>query len=246
MSKRLFMLNALLGVVALGFASYIVWELVRPAGTPTAGRGRPAASASTTTPTLPLIEAPPGSYGIIASRNLFNPSRSEVATTAPAGPSGALVGVPRPTLYGVVLKDGAPVAYLEDPVTKRVAGYRVGDAVAGGTLASIAADSVVVARPDGSVDVRLHDPTKPRLAATPPAPGSPVPQPNVPGAQPPAVPTPQVPTLAPPPATTQVPRTPGPAYQTPQTAPTVPPGRRPLPPNLLRRVPDAPSDGSGQ
>src|SRR5919197_1502810 len=165
MSKRLLMLNALLGVVALGFASYIVWELVRPLGGPAGARGRPAPSAPTTTATAPLSEAPPGSYGIIASRSLFNPSRSEVASTVPTGPSGLVPGLPRPTLYGVVLKDGAPVAYLEDPVTKRVAGYRVGDAVGGGTLASIAADSVVVSRPDGSVDVRLHDPTKPRLAA---------------------------------------------------------------------------------
>ena len=60
-------------------------------------------------------------------------------------------------------------AYLEDPVVKRTFGYAVGDTLGGGRVESIAADRVVIGRGDGSVEVLLHDPSKPR--PTPPAPG---------------------------------------------------------------------------
>jgi len=59
-------------------------------------------------------------------------------------------------------------------MTKRVAAYRVGDPVAGGTLTTIAADRVIIARPEGPLDVRLRDPSKPRPApalAAPPSAG---------------------------------------------------------------------------
>jgi hypothetical protein len=64
-----------------------------------------------------------------------------------------------------VLRDGGSIAYLEDPTTKRVARYRVGDIVGGGTVRSIAPDHVVLARGDATVEVRLNDPSKPRVAA---------------------------------------------------------------------------------
>jgi hypothetical protein len=73
--------------------------------------------------------------------------------------------LPKPNLFGVVLLDGGPVAYLEDPVSKRVARYRVGDQVAGGTVQTIGSDTVTLARPEGQVMVRLHDPSRPRPAA---------------------------------------------------------------------------------
>ena len=57
-------------------------------------------------------------------------------------------------------------------MTKRVAAYRVGDQIAGGTLTTIAADRVIIARPEGPLDVRLRDPAKPRPAPTPTAPPS--------------------------------------------------------------------------
>jgi hypothetical protein len=125
--------------------------------------------------------------------------------------------LPKPNLFGVVVREGASIAYLEDPVTKRVAGYRQGDSIAGGTVQTISGDRVVLARPEGNVDVRLHDPSKPRPPA--PAPTSPpgtTPPRTMPGVPPGATPpAPGVPTTAEPPA----------------------PGRRPLPPNLLRRLP---------
>ncbi len=232
MPKRLLSLNALLVVLAAGLAGYVVWEAVSP---PPASRPSRARSVATGAPPAPALKqdvpATPAAYGIITSRNLFSPTRSDAPATGVVGAMPA-VQVPKPNLYGVVLRDGASLAYLEDPVTKRVAGYRVGDAVAGGTLKSIDADRVVLTRPEGTVDVRLHDPARPRPAIpgppTPPAGAGPLPPqtPTIPGLIPPATPAPVTPT----PPQVQVPTPPGAP-----TPPAMTPGRRPLPPNLLRR-----------
>jgi hypothetical protein len=56
-------------------------------------------------------------------------------------------------------------AYLEEPPAKRVFGYAVGDTIAGGRLDSIRPDRVVIARPEGPVEVLLHDPSKPKPVA---------------------------------------------------------------------------------
>jgi hypothetical protein len=73
-------------------------------------------------------------------------------------------------------------AYLEEPPARRVFGYAVGDTIAGGRLDSIGPDRVVITRPEGPVEVLLHDPSKPRPVApaaasppgqrTPPEPGA--------------------------------------------------------------------------
>jgi hypothetical protein len=231
MPRRLLLLNTTLVAIAGVLVAFIAWQLTRPvASRPGAAGARPAA-ATTRPPAVPSPEvaAAPGSYGIIASRNLFSPTRSDVPAVAAGGAGAPAAQVPKPSLYGIVLREGAPIAYLEDPVTKRVAGYRVGDAVAGGTLKSIDADRVVLTRPEGTVDVRLHDPSKPRPVA---GPGGPTP--SVAGT--PAVAPPSLPGLIPPVPTPTRPsvQAPGPGQVGIQTPGTVP-GRRPLPPNLLRR-----------
>jgi hypothetical protein len=185
---------------------------------------------------------------MIASRSLFSPTRTETPGTGLAG--GPTINIVKPSLHGVVLRDGAPIAYLEDPLTKRIAGYRIGDPIAGGTVQTISADAVVIARPDGVVDVRLRDPSKPR----PPAP-TPAGQPPVPGQAPVPGPFPgpggvQPPTPIPQPApgvlgpTPRVPP-PGPQVVPPgQTAPGFPsaaPFSRPSP-SLGRRFPAPPID----
>ena len=71
---------------------------------------------------------------------------------------------PKPLLHGVVMDGLKSRAYLEDPTVKRTFGYAVGDAVNGGRVQSISEDRVVVARPDGLVEVLLQDPAKPKLA----------------------------------------------------------------------------------
>jgi hypothetical protein len=155
--------------------------------------------ASTPPPAAALTSADPGlaSYSVIASRNLFNPSRSETAV--------ALAPVNKPILHGVVINGPKSRAYLEDPAVKRVAGYSVGDTIGGGRIQQITDDKVVIARPEGLLEVLLQDPSKPRPApvAGPPGPAA-VTVPQAPtGLQPPPAvqgPTaPQAPTFGPPP-----------------------------------------------
>jgi len=184
MLRRLPLVTALLVVLALAFAGVIARELTTvPRATVT--RPQPAASVAATSAAAP---AAPGSntavnYTVVASRNLFSPTRSEAPVAPPTPPPPPPV-LPKPNLFGVILIEGTPVAYLEDPVSKRVARYRVGDSVAGGTVKSIESDTVQLLRPEGQITVRLHDPTRPRAAmpatqhnpgvpGTPPMPAAP-------------------------------------------------------------------------
>src|SRR5262245_14786366 len=237
MPKKLIVLNTLLLGLAAGGAVYIVRQLTSPMPMPQAGQGRPAPPAPV--PAEPPTP-PPGGYAAVAARNLFSPTRTEAppAPTVASSPTAAV----KPNLFGIVLREGSPVAYLEDPNTKRVAGYRVGDAVAGGTVQTINSEGVVINRPDGNMDVRLRDPSKPRptpVAMPPAAAGA---QPGlVPGQIPGVIPpTGGVPGVVPP----TIAQPPGQLYP-PGTPPPIP-GRRTLPPNLLRRLPQAPQGDAPQ
>jgi len=173
MSKRLPVITVLLVGVSLAFAALIAKELTSvPRGA--APRPQPAASvgasSSGATPAAPAPTAP-GGYTVVVSRNLFSPTRTEAPVTPAAQAPPPAPVLPKPNLFGVVLQEGIPVAYLEDPVTKRVARYRVGDSVAGGTVQTIGSDTVTLARPEGQVTVRLHDPTRPKAGV----PGTPTP-----------------------------------------------------------------------
>ncbi len=246
--RKLLVINALLLLIAGASAAFIVRQLMAPMAMPLASRPRPPAPAATQEET-PRNQA--GAYTAVAARNLFSPNRTENP------PSSTVAAAPavKPNLFGIVLRDGAPIAYLEDPSTKRVAGYRVGDAVAGGTVQTIGADNVLITRADGNMDVRLRDPGKPRSSPSPVTAA----QPGQPGAQPVAG-TPMLPGVIPPAATTITP-VPGQVTAPPPgvVAPPIPgqvvqpgsppiiPGRRPLPPNLLRRLPQgSPTDAPQQ
>ena len=119
-------------------------------------------------------------FAVIAAQNLFNPGRSETVAVA--------VSVAKPILHGVGIHGAQSRAYLEDPTAKRVAGYSVGDTMGGGKIQKIAADRVVIARPEGLIEVLLQDPSKPRPApaatavpAGAPAPGQLAPSQVAPG-----------------------------------------------------------------
>jgi len=185
MSRRRLLLNLVLVAAAVVFSAQIVRILI-------ASPQLPPAPPLTT----PLVEriateetgraVPPlATFDVVAARNLFNPNRSESATAA-------LSPVGKPLLYGIVLKDGSPAAFLEDPVTKKVLGYKVGDQVAGGLLERIEADRVVIRRGEERIEVFLRDPGKPKAVPVG-QPGVPTPQPPAPAAipqvQPPAMPT---------------------------------------------------------
>jgi len=91
-------------------------------------------------------------------------------------------------LHGVMIDGEKSRAYLEDPVAKRVFGYAVGDPIGGGRLQEISPDRVLIARPEGTVEVLLRDPSKPKPApagppGVPPAPVA-APAPGVLGSTP--------------------------------------------------------------
>jgi hypothetical protein len=244
MPRNLLIINALLLVIAGGSTAFIVRQFMAPVAMPLPARTRSAAAVTGRAEEAPRNQA--GAYASVAARNMFSPTRSEMPATTTTATAAPAV---KPNLFGIVLRDGAPIAYLEDPATKRVAGYRVGDAMAGGTVQTISADSVVITRPDGNMDVRLRDPGKPRPAPQPATAGLP----GVQGAQPVAGST-GLPGVIPPAGAGGLPVPGGAVAQPPvgvaqpgQVGPPAPPpvvpGRRPLPPNLLRRLPQgAPTD----
>jgi len=159
MPRRLLVLNAVLAILCVVFAVGIVRTLLVkhpvPAPAPAAQR---AAAASQPTATTEAGDPGLDAFAVIAAQNLFNPGRSETAAAA--------VSVAKPILHGVVIHGAQSRAYLEDPTAKRVAGYSVGDTMGGGKIQKIADDRVVIARPEGLIEVLLQDPSKPRPAPT--------------------------------------------------------------------------------
>jgi Type II secretion system protein C len=249
MPRRFVALNLALAAAATLLIMYIVRQFVAPMPLPVGGRRAAGPAMSTVTETA---KTPASAYNVVAARNLFSPTRTE----APSSTAVTALPVTRPNLFGVVVRDSGSIAYLEDPTTKRVAGYRVGDKIQGATVQAIKADGVTIDGPGGPMDVRLHEPSKPRATpaaatATPPSaapalPGviPPAPAATVPGppqaAQP--LPQPAQPGMVPPVAQPPVVGVPG----QPGVTPPVIPGRRPLPPNLLRRLPPGMGDAPQQ
>jgi len=163
MPRRLMILNILLGALSCLFAVVLIREVlvVRPLPPPPVLRPTPPPS-----PLAPTI-APEGvvAYGVIVAKNLFSPSRSEMM-------ADAVVAGPTPVLHGVVMNGEKSRAYLEDPVTKRITGYAIGDSIGGGRLQAIRSDRVLIGRPQGTVEVLLQDPSKPKPAAPLPSVGT--------------------------------------------------------------------------
>ncbi len=221
MSRRLLIVNVLLGIVSVALATGIVRTLVVKRSLPLPAAARVA---SAPPPAAASASADPGlsSYAVIASRNLFNPARSETLATAAAP-------VSKPILHGVVLDGAKSRAFLEDPAVKRVAGYSVGDTIGGGRIERISDDRVVIARPEGLLEVLLQDPSKPRPVPTSGAPASPtLPSPQTaPGAQVPQAP--QVPTVGQAPPAGQAVSPQGPLIGPPPSGTPSPPLRRRLP-----------------
>src|SRR5262249_55591796 len=212
MPRRLVAANVVLAALAAVLVLYIARQFMAPMPLPVGGRR--GATSGTAGAGIDAPRPPVSAYNVVAARNLFSPTRTEA-------PSGAVVtGAPlvKPNLFGVVVRESGSIAYLEDPTTKRVAGYRVGDRILGGTVQTIRADVVTIDVPGagGAIDVRLHDPRKPR-ATPPPLTGTPPP------------------TLAPArPAAPPPPPPPGGAPPAPRAPRSGPPARRPGPPSCGR------------
>jgi hypothetical protein len=210
LSKKLIAFNVVLAGLAVFLAVWLVRDLAasRPLPPPPAPR-KPAGAAAPETPAQE--NAAPDrltAYNVTVAKYLFSPSRTE---GAPEVAKPAVPLPPKPTLLGVVVDGPASRAYLEDPSTKRVFGYQVGDNVAGGKLEKITDDRIQISRSDGVMDVLLRDPAKPK----PPAPA-----PTPPAGAPAGAPGAPVP----------------PRAENPPATPIVP-GRPPIPPRSLRRSP---------
>lgn len=246
LNRLLLVLDALLVITGgvLGVHLYRVWTAEPPGVSP------PAGALTTLGPAAPgPAPSPAGSlsgFTMIAERNLFSPTRNETAPESakpPTRTSATAPQVPKPRLYGVVLgRDGGPRAYLEDPRTRKVFGYAVGDTVAESRVERISADRVVLRRGEEVFEVLLRDPSKPKPApaSAPPTvpgvpgfpgqtPGSPQPgapgQAVVPGASPFGQPGSTVPSVTP---------------QAPAGTPFVP-GRPPIRPQRIPLPPGAPT-----
>jgi hypothetical protein len=175
-------LDVLLVVTAgsLGVHLHRVWTEGAPAAS-AAGPGSPAAAAPVSVARLTAPSSPLATFGVVAERNLFSPTRNEVTPDPPkpalTPPVVATAPPARPQLHGVVMgRDGGARAYLEDPRTRRVFGYVVGDTVAESRLEQINADRVVLRRGTETFEVPLRDPSKPKpVAAAPSPPGPPGP-----------------------------------------------------------------------
>jgi len=241
MPRRLLVLNVALGLVSLFFAVGIVRALLvkHPLPKPTVLRAvAPAPPVAPATASDAKAEA----YAAIAAQNLFNPGRNEMGSS-----TAATASVVKPILHGIVIEGGKSRAFLEDPSIRRVGGYSIGDSVGGGQIQKIADDRVVIARPEGIVEVLLQDPSKPRPVAPGPAgpavtvpgqpvPGQPVPGQPVPGqAVPGQVPVPAAPLVQAPPS--------GPVQVAPPPAPGAPPAQQPaIPTQNRRRAPSQSND----
>lgn len=162
MSRRLLILNVLVGLLGCLLAAGLARELLTPLRLPPPSGPRAAPPGRVVAPAR-ATPVPPASYTVVASKNLFSPTRSE------GSPGPAVAAGPKPLLHGVVMNGPKSRAYLEDPVAKRTYGYSVGDPVAGGRVQSIAGDRVLIARPDGLLEVLLQDPAKPSPVTAAPA-----------------------------------------------------------------------------
>jgi hypothetical protein len=172
MRRLLLPLNILLAVVAALLSLRLYEAATLRIQTP------PAPEAAGPVGELPLPEAaqaqlpPLAAFEVIAERNLFSPTRSEVVPEPPArsAPSAAAPPAPKPRLYGVVLlPDGRARAYLEDVQRRRVFAYSVGDTVADAKVEQIRPDRVVLRRGRETFEVLLQDPTKPRTPTASPS-----------------------------------------------------------------------------
>jgi AMIN domain len=78
-----------------------------------------------------------------------------VIAPAHSSPIAAVPDANRPRLQGIVLRETGGVAYIQNPRTNVVAGYRVGEAVEGSILQKIEEDRVVLKGPDATVVLRI-------------------------------------------------------------------------------------------
>jgi hypothetical protein len=169
LSKLVLFVNAILAGLAVLCVVALVRDFSHARPLPPAPSPRAAAGQASKPPDQVATSVPHGdalaTYNVIVAKPLFNPSRTEGSATP--SPTAAPAG-PKPLLMGVVVDGVQSRAYLEDPASKRVLSYQIGDAVSGGKIEQITSEKVLIARPEGSVELLLRDATKLTSSAPPP------------------------------------------------------------------------------
>jgi len=161
MSRSLLTLNVLsISIAAVLWVSLVQLFWSRPQlptpRAPSAAPSHVARDAEFTTDRASLT-----SCLVVATKSPLSPTRSE--TESLLGQQAA--GRPKPVLPGVVIGGANRRAYLEDPVSKRVVSYVVGDVTPGGGLDRIEEDRVAIIGRGGALEVLPQDPNKPKPAA---------------------------------------------------------------------------------
>lgn len=157
----LILANTALGIASLAFALGILDAVRHIPSVPAPGERQLARAPAVSVNSVAKGEGA-AAYPEIALGNLFDPQRMEAASRAvePTTPWTGLV------LQGVVVEGGRGRAFLEEPMTKSVAAFSVGDPVPGGVIEKISDDRVIIAGTGGLREVLLRDPSKPRPMLT--------------------------------------------------------------------------------
>ena len=80
------------------------------------------------------------------------------AQPAPTAPGSGPPRVPASLLlYGVIHGEGGWLAYIEDPKSRTVTAYRIGDSIDGKTVETIEDERVILRGPEGAIEIRLSD-----------------------------------------------------------------------------------------
>jgi hypothetical protein len=259
LKRSLVVLDILLvaAAAALAIHLYQIWTAAPATAAPTAAPGSAASASEAPAGASRPPAAPLAAFVVIADRNLFSPTRAEVLPDPPKPTTVAVPTIPvrpveKPRLYGVVIGTDGARAYLWDPQSKKVFGYKVGDSVAESRIEQIAPDRVVLRRSTETFEVLLRDPSKPKPPPPAAAPPAPVPG-QVPGIPPGAL---QVPGVQPegeggPPLVPGVPTAPPPGRGPTVGVPGATPPRRPGLPGFVPgrpplRVPQGAPGNGGQ
>jgi len=102
--------------------------------------------------------------GIVLAALLVNAAHAQTSAPDPSavntpgsdeGPVGSPGASSMPLLHGIILGEHGWIAYMEDPITKVVGAYHVGDTVAGRTVETIEDMRVVLKGSDGALEIKL-------------------------------------------------------------------------------------------
>ena len=154
--RALVLLNTALGLTSILFAVGIAGTVRQIPPVPAPRTLSPVRASSARLNAMP-DGSEAAAFPEIVRGNVFDPHRLERSSPATSVPtSSALV------LQGVVVDGALGRAFLEEPTTRRVAGFSVGDVVAGGAIQRIADDRVIIATSTGLMEILLRDPSKPK------------------------------------------------------------------------------------